>query len=381
MAPARARMAGVLPEQIICSKAKTVYSPTVSDTFNQWMVNRIAFHRYSNGKNSAMTDKLPAFATDEPPEIQVRTHDRYHAVIKACEPLPPVKTAIVHPVDALALTSVLQAVEENLITPVLVGPSARIKDVAAEAKIDISNWQIVDAKFSHAAADKAAEMASQGEVDAIMKGSLHTDEVLFPIVTPSSGLRTGRRLSHSYVMDTAGYHKWLIITDAVVNIAPDLGAKADICRNACDVWRVLTKEDRLPKVAVLAAVEVINPKMQATLDAAALCKMAERGQIADCIIDGPLAFDNAISKEAAAEKGIVSAVAGDPDILLTPDIEAGNMMAKQMTFINKADAAGIVMGAKVPVILASRADSLRTRLLSCALAVLVAQARREGRIR
>ncbi len=224
-------------------------------------------------------------------------------------------------------------------------------------------------------------MASHGQVEAIMKGSLHTDELLFPIVSPNSGLRTGRRLSHSYVMDTPGYHKWLIITDAVVNIAPDLGAKMDICRNAINVFRFLTNEDRPAKIAVLAAVEVVNSKMQATLDAAALCKMADRKQLTDCIIDGPLAFDNAISKEAAKEKGIVSDVAGDPDILLTPDIEAGNILAKQMSFINKADAAGIVMGARVPIILASRADSLRTRLLSCALCVLAAQARKEGRIK
>ncbi len=328
-----------------------------------------------------MTENIHAFATDEPPEIQVRSHDRYHAVMKACAALPPVVTAVVHPVDELVLRSIQNAVQENLITPVLIGPTERITKVAAESGIDISAWQIVDAKYSHAAADKAAELAAAGTVEAIMKGSLHTDEVLFPVVAPTSGLRTGRRLSHSYVMDTSGYHKWLIVTDAVVNNAPDLGTKADICRNASDVWRALTNESRLPKIAVLAAVEVVNPKMQATLDAAALCKMAERGQITDCIIDGPLAFDNAISKEAAAEKGIISAVAGDPDILLTPDIEAGNILAKQLSFINHADAAGIVMGARVPLILTSRADSLRTRLLSCALAVLVTQARREGRIK
>jgi phosphate acetyltransferase/phosphate butyryltransferase len=328
-----------------------------------------------------MADKSPAFATDEPPEVQVRTHDRYHAVMKACAALPPVKTAVAHPVDEVSLRSVQNAVDENLIEPILVGPSSKIKDVAAKTGIDISNWEIVDVKYSHAAGDKAAELATKGAVEAIMKGSLHTDEVLYPIVMPNSGLRTGRRLSHSYIMDTAGYHKWLIITDAVVNIAPDLGTKADICHNAADVWRALTDEKRLPKIAVLAAVETVNPKMQATLDAAALCKMAERRQITDCVIDGPLAFDNAISKDAAAEKGIISNVAGDPDILLAPDIEAGNILAKQLTFINKADAAGIVMGARVPVILASRADSLRTRLLSCAVTVLVAQARREGRIR
>jgi len=328
-----------------------------------------------------MTEKTPAFATDEPPEIQVHTHERYHAVMKACAALPPVRTAIVHPCDATSIQSVASAVHENLITPVLVGPSARIKEVAAQNKIDISSWELVDTKHSQAAADKAATLASEGNVEALMKGSLHTDELLYPVVSTNFGLRTGRRLSHSFVMDTAGYHKWLIITDAVVNIAPDLGAKADICRNAADVWRVLSNENRLPKIAVLAAVEVINAKMQATLDAAALCKMAERGQIKDCVIDGPLAFDNAISKAAADEKGIVSSVAGDPDILLCPDIEAGNMLAKQLTFINKADAAGILMGARVPVILTSRADSLRTRILSCALAVLVAQAHREGRIR
>ncbi|MDR3424886.1 MAG: phosphate acetyltransferase [Alphaproteobacteria bacterium] len=327
-----------------------------------------------------MTDKTPAFSGEDPPEIQVHTHDRYHTVMNACAALPPVATAVVHPVDELSLKAALNAAQENLITPVLVGPAERIKKVAAEIDVDISAWQIVDTEYSHASADKAAELAASGDVQAIMKGSLHTDEVLYPIVT-NKGLRTGRRLSHSYVMDTAGYHKWLIITDAVVNIAPDLGTKADICQNACDVWRSLTKEDRLPKIAVLAAVEVVNAKMQATLDAAALCKMAERRQIPDCLIDGPLAFDNAISKDAAAEKKITSSVAGDPDILLAPDIEAANILAKQLTFINHADAAGIVMGARVPVILTSRADNLRTRLLSCALAVLVAQARREGRLK
>ncbi len=328
-----------------------------------------------------MTDKHSAFANDEPPEIQVHTHDRYHAVMKACEALSPVKTAVVHPVDELAMQSIVNAVEENLILPVLVGPQQRIKDIADKMGVDLSKWEVADAPFSHAAADKAAQLASTGQVEAIMKGSLHTDELLFPVVSPNGGLRTGRRLSHSYVMDTAGYHKWLIITDAVVNIAPDLGTKMDICRNAADVFRFLTGEARPPKIAVLAAVEVVNPKMQATLDAAALCKMADRRQIEGVLIDGPLAFDNAISKEAAKEKGIVSEVAGDPDILLTPDIEAGNILAKQLSFINKADAAGIVMGAKVPIILTSRADSLRTRLLSCALCVLAAQAKKEGKIK
>ena len=328
-----------------------------------------------------MTDNIPAFAGNEPPDIQVHTHNRYHIAMTACAALPPVTTAVVHPVDAHVIEAVADAAKENLIVPLLVGPKARIIACAAEAKIDISPWQIVDCEHSHAAAAKAVELASTGVVQVIMKGSLHTDELLSPIVAPGSALRTERRLSHAYVMDTPGYAKWLIVTDAVVNIAPDLLAKADICRNAVDVWNILTDKKRLPKIAVLAAVEVINPKMQATLDAAALCKMAERGQITGCIIDGPLAFDNAIDKEAAKEKGIVSDVAGDADILLTPEIESGNILAKQLTFISHADAAGIVMGARVPIILTSRADNLRTRLLSCALAVLVAQARRDGRLK
>jgi phosphate acetyltransferase len=323
----------------------------------------------------------PAFAPDEPPEIQVHSHDRYHAVLKRCANLPPVTVAVVHAVDQTTLQAVADAAKENLMKPVLLGMQDRIKAVAAENKIDLSGWEIIDTKSAHESAQKAVELAAAGKVDVIMKGSLHTDEVLTPVVSSTSGLRTGRRLSQSYVMDTGGYHKWLIITDGVVNIAPDLTTKADICRNACDVWKILTAEERLPKVAVLAAVEVVNPKMQATLDAAALCKMADRGQITGCLIDGPLAFDNAISKEAAEQKGIKSPVAGDADILLAPEIEAGNMLAKQLSFINKADAAGIIMGAKVPIILTSRADNLRSRLLSCAIAVLVVHARREGRIK
>jgi len=262
--------------------------------------------------------KVPAFAPDEPPEIQVHAHDRYHALMKACAAFPPVTTAVVHAVDLTTLRAVADAVEENLIKPVLLGMKDRIVAVAAENKIDISGWEIVDTDSSIASGVKAVELAAAGKVQAIMKGSLHTDEVLGPIVASGSGLKTGRRLSHSYVMDTGGYHKWLIVTDGVVNIAPDLTTKADICRNAADVWRVLSNENRLPKIAVLAAVEVVNPKMQATLDAAALCKLADRGQIAGCVIDGPLAFDNAVDKEAAAQKGIVSPVAGDADILSLP---------------------------------------------------------------
>lgn len=322
-----------------------------------------------------------AFASDEPPEVQVRTHDRFHDVMRRCAAMPPMKTAVVHPVDPSDIEIVKDAVDENLIEPFLVGPEARIREAASKSGISIDGWEVVNAPYSHEAAVKAAAMASSGIVQAIMKGSLHTDELLGPIVARESGLRTERRLSHAYVMDTAGYHKWLIVTDAVVNIAPDLMVKADICRNAVDAWRVLTGKDEAPKIAVLAAVEVVNPAMQATIDAAALCKMAERCQIDGCIIDGPLAFDNAISREAASKKGIVSTVAGDADILLTPDIEAGNILAKQLTFLGHADAAGLVMGARVPVILTSRADNLRARLLSCALAVLATDARSKGRIK
>ncbi|NTU68202.1 MAG: phosphate acetyltransferase [Chlorobiaceae bacterium] len=321
-----------------------------------------------------------AFAPDEPPEVQVRSHERYHQVMDACAALPALMTAVVHPVDEFDIASIREAVDENLIKPVLVGPAERISSSASKAGIDLSGWKIVDAAHSHDAAGKAAGMAADGSVQAIMKGSLHTNELLGPIVAHGSGLRTGRRLSHAYAMDTAGYQKWLIVTDAVVNIAPDLAVKADICRNAIDAWHALTGEARPPGIAVLAAVEVVNPAMQATIDAAALCKMAQRGQIAGCVIDGPLAFDNAISLDAARRKGIDSEVAGNADILLLPDIEAANILAKQLTFISHADAAGIVMGARVPIILTSRADNLRARLLSCALAVLVAEARRQGRI-
>ncbi|TCD47514.1 phosphate acetyltransferase [Chlorobium sp. N1] len=298
--------------------------------------------------------------------------------MESCRDLQPLVTAVVHPVDRAALEAARDAADEGLITPVLVGPRGRIRGAAEACGIDISQWRMVDARHSHEAADLAVKLAAAREAGAIMKGSLHTDELLQPIVARSSPLRTERRLSHAYAMDTAGYHKWLLVTDAVVNIAPDLEAKADIVRNAVDLWRAFSGSREPAKVAVLAAIEFVNPRMAATIDAAALCKMADRGQIQGCIIDGPLAFDNAVSREAAEQKGIVSPVAGDPDILLVPDIEAGNILAKQLTFIDRADAGGLVMGGVVPVMLASRADSLRTRLLSCALGVLAAR-EAEGR--
>jgi len=303
------------------------------------------------------------------------------AILALCRKLPPTCTAIVHPVKANVIAAGFEAMREGLIAPVLIGPAARIAEAAREAGVDIAGWEIVNTEHSHAAAAKAAELAAGGNVSAIMKGSLHTDELLGEIVKAGAGLRTERRISHCYLMSIASYPKPFMITDAAVNILPDLPVKADIIQNAVDLWCVVFGEARPPKVAILAAVETVNPKMQATLDAAALCKMADRRQITGCLIDGPLAFDNAISPQAAREKGIVSAVAGDADILLVPDIEAGNMLAKQLTFLGGAEAAGIVLGARVPIVLTSRADDQRTRLLSSALACLLADARAKGRIK
>ena len=307
--------------------------------------------------------------------------DQYQQILNLCRPLPPVTTAVVHPVKANVLEAVADAIEEELITPVLIGPAKKIMAAAAESRIDISDCEIIDVEHSHAAAAKAAELAAVGRVQTIMKGSLHTDELLGAIVRPDAGLRTERRISHAFLMSIPSYPKPFIITDAAVNIVPDLADKADIVQNAVDLWRVVFGFDKRPKVGVLAAVETVNPKMIATIDAAALCKMADRGQITDAIIDGPLAFDNAISAAAAKEKGIISPVAGDVDILLVPDIESGNMLAKQLIFLGGADSAGIVLGARVPIILTSRADGLRARLLSCALAVLVAAARQAGQLK
>ena len=328
----------------------------------------------------APTEKAKVLRT-ELPMVSIQNHDRFNAIIETCKTLPAIRTAVVHPVTANDLEAVADAVKAGLITPVLIGPLAKIKAAAKEAGIELSTWELVDAEHSDAAACKAAALASAGKVDAIMKGSLHTDELMAAIVSPNSGLRTKFRISHAYVMDVPTYHKPLIITDAAINIAPNTEEKADICQNAINLWRVLYGEKNQPKVAILAAVETVNPKMQATVDAAVLCKMADRGQITNGILDGPLAFDNAINKQAAEEKHINSAVAGDADILLVPEIESGNILAKQLTFLAHADAAGIVLGARVPIILTSRADSLRTRLLSCAVAVQIAAARSAGKIK
>jgi phosphotransacetylase len=301
---------------------------------------------------------------------------KYEQLLERCRAIAPVPTAVAHPCEETALAGPMEAAAKGLIAPILVGPAAKIQEVAKKSGIDLSKARIVDVPHSHAAAAKAVELVRSGEAELLMKGSLHTDELLGAVVARDTGLRTGRRLSHVFVMDVPTYHKPLVVTDAAINIAPTLDEKADICRNAIDL--VISLGVKRPKVAILAAVETVSSKMPATIDAAALCKMAERGQITGAILDGPLAFDNAISKEAARIKGIESEVAGDPDILLTPDLEAGNMLAKQLTFLANADAAGLVLGARVPIILTSRADSVRSRIASCGVAVLAAHARRQA---
>jgi len=299
---------------------------------------------------------------------------KYESLLKRCAELEPVPTAVAHPCEASALAGAIEAGEKKLITPILVGPVAKIREVAAAAGIQLGSVRIVDATHSHDSAAKAVALVRSGEAELLMKGSLHTDELLGAVVARETGLRTGRRISHVFVMDVPTYHKVLIVTDAAINIAPGLDDKVDICQNAIDLARALGLDK--PKVAILAAVETVNSKMPSTIDAACLCKMADRGQIKGGLVDGPLAFDNAISKQAAQIKGIVSEVAGDPDILLVPDLEAGNILAKQLSFLANADSAGLVLGARVPIILTSRADSVRSRIASCGVAVLAAHARR-----
>ncbi len=328
----------------------------------------------------APTKKIRRLRPDLP-DVHLQNHDRYRDLIDSCENMPPVRTAIVHPVTAITIQAIWEAVQEKLIEPVLIGPENRIRQAAAEAGIDISTYELIHTEHSHAAAEKAVALALAGQVGALMKGSLQTDELLSAVMSSATGLRTERRISHAYVMDVPTYHKPLIITDAAINIAPTMMEKADICRNAIELWRVMTNDAAEPKVAILAASEKVKPNMQATVDAACLCKMADRNQITNALLDGPLALDLAISQQAVQDKNLESNVAGDADILLVPDINSGNMVAKQLTFLAYADAAGIVLGARVPIILTSRADSLRTRLMSCALAVLLTQARREGKIK
>jgi len=301
---------------------------------------------------------------------------KYEKLLERCRGLDPIPTAVAYPCEATALAGAIDAAKDGLIVPILVGPAAKIAEVAKAAGIELGAARVVDVPDSRAAAAAAVALVRAGEAELLMKGSLHSDEVLGAVVARETGLRTGRRLSHVFLMDVPTYHKVLIVTDGAINIAPTLEDKADIVQNAIDLARSFGVER--PKVAILAAVETVTSKMPATLDAAALCMMAARGQIEGGLLDGPLAFDNAISREAAKIKGITSEVAGDPDILLAPDLEAGNMVAKQLSFLANADSAGLVLGAKVPVILTSRADSLRSRIASCAVGMLAAHARRQA---
>jgi phosphotransacetylase len=300
---------------------------------------------------------------------------KYERLLERCRGLAPIPTAVAWPCEETALAGAIDAGRNGLITPILVGPAATIAELAKVKGIELGDVEIVDVADSHAAAAKAVSLVREGKAELLMKGSLHSDEILGAVVSKEGGMRTGRRLSHVFLMDVPTYHKGLLVTDGAINIAPTLEDKVDICQNAIDLAKAFGVER--PKVAILAAVETVNSRMPATLDAAALCKMAERGQIKGGVLDGPLAFDNAISRDAAKIKGITSEVAGDPDILLAPDLEAGNMVAKQLSFLANADSAGLVLGAKVPVILTSRADSLRSRIASCAVAVLAAHARRK----
>jgi len=306
----------------------------------------------------------------------MNTHSKYQRLLDACKGLPAMPTAVVHPCDTAAIDGAIGAARLGLIAPILVGPQDKIQEAARKADVDISAYPIVDAPHSHAAADKAVELVLQGRAEALMKGSLHTDELMAAVVKREGGLRTSRRISHCFVMDVPSYEHTLIISDAAVNIQPTLEDKMHIVQNAVDLAHAMGSGD--VRVAILSAMETVNPKVLSTIEAAALCKMADRGQITGATLDGPLALDNAISLSAAQIKKIDSPVAGRANVLIVPDLEAGNMLAKSLSFLAGADAAGIVLGAKVPIILTSRADSEITRLASCAVAALVARARRES---
>ncbi|QEL24111.1 phosphate acetyltransferase [Bosea sp. F3-2] len=304
----------------------------------------------------------------------VQAGSKYDRLIAAARSDTPALTVVAHPCDATSLRGALEARDESLITPILVGPQHRIREVAKAEGLDLEGIEVVDAPHSHASAAEAVKLIREGRGELLMKGSLHTDELMREVTASATGLRTERRISHVFIMDVPGHAETLFITDAAINIFPDVDAKRDIIQNAVDLWAGIGLG--VPRVAILSAVETVTTKIPSTMEAAALCKMADRGQITGALVDGPLAFDNAISPEAAAIKGIVSPVAGHAQILVVPDLEAGNMLAKNLTFLSRADAAGIVLGARVPIILTSRADSVRTRLASCAVAALYAAARR-----
>jgi phosphate acetyltransferase len=305
-----------------------------------------------------------------------RKHEKYQKLLDFCKSLPPTPTAVAHPCDESSLRGAVEASQLGLIAPILVGPRARIEALAKQHGIDLANIPIVDAPYSEASAAKAVELVREGKAEALMKGSLHTDELMGAVVRRETGLRTARRVSHCFVMDVPSYTETLIVTDAAVNIAPTLEDKIHITQNAIDLAHAM----RVPevRVAILSAMETVNPKVPSTIEAAALCKMADRGQITGALLDGPLALDNAINLESVKIKKIDSPVAGRANVLVVPDLEAGNMLAKSLSFLAGADAAGIVLGARVPIILTSRADSVMTRLASCGIAALVANARRES---
>ena len=309
------------------------------------------------------------------PVPKPRTHQKYERLIEAAATAGPVATAVVYPCDEVSLQGAVEAARLHLIDPILVGPAGRIRDIAARHEIDIDRFRIVDSQHSQDSAAKAVELVRAGEAEALMKGSLHTDEIMGAVVARDTGIRTSRRISHCFILDVPSHPEPLIVTDAAVNIAPTLDEKIDIVQNAIDLAHALGSPQA--RVAILSAMETVNSKVQSSLDAAALSKMADRGQITGGVVDGPLALDNAIDEEAAATKKITSPVAGRANILVAPDLEAGNMLAKALTFLAGADCAGIVLGARVPVILTSRADSLTARLASCAVAALLAKYRRD----
>jgi phosphotransacetylase/acyl dehydratase len=309
----------------------------------------------------------------ELPEIHISRHRRFRDLLARAAGQDAVPVAVVHPCDAISLAAAVEVADLGLVIPILVGPAAKVRAAADRAGLDIGKYRLVDVPHSHAAAARAVALVRAGEAGLLMKGSLHTDELMQAVVDAETGLRTARRLSHVYLMDVPSYPRPLLITDAAINIAPTLEDKRDIVQNAIDLAHVMGVQ--MPRVAILCAVETVSSGMRCTLDAAALCKMAERGQITGGMVDGPLAFDNAISPEAARQKGIASPVAGLADILVVPDLEAGNMLAKQLSFLAGADAAGVVVGARVPIVLTSRADSARTRIASCAVAVLMVHCR------
>jgi phosphate acetyltransferase len=307
--------------------------------------------------------------TAHPPE------SKYENLIARAKQVPPAATIVVHPCDESSLRGPVEAADLGIIKPILVGPAAKINKVANECRIQIDGFQIIDAPHSDAAAERAVQLVHEGKGELLMKGSLHTDELMRAVTNSKTGLRTARRISHVFIMDVPTYAETLFVTDAAINIFPDLDAKRDIVQNVVDLFTQVGLGT--PRVAILSAVETVTTKIPSTIDAAALCKMADRGQITNAILDGPLAFDNAISPEAARIKGIRSPVAGKAQILVVPDLEAGNMLAKNLIFLSKADSAGLVLGARVPVVLTSRADSVRSRMASCAAAVLYAAARRK----